>query len=73
MARLEKEACGYCQFYAGGQAMGSRPGDDSDGACRRYAPRGVWPTRLVDGTERTADEVTAYVLVAYGKRGRLVW
>mgnify|MGYP004365290685 CR=1 FL=1 len=26
--------------------------DNSDGACRRYAPRGVWPTRLVNGTER---------------------
>ena len=42
--------------------MGSTPGDDSDGACRRYAPRGVWPTRLVDGTERTADEITAMYL-----------
>ena len=61
-ARREQLTCEYCEFYAGGEAMGSSPGDDSDGACRRYAPRGVWPTRLVDGTERTADEITAMYL-----------
>ena len=62
MARSKTERCLYCAFYDAGQAIGSSPGDDSDGACRRYAPRGVWPTRLVDGTERTADEVMAMYL-----------
>ena len=62
MTRSEKKTCEYCQFYDEGQAIGSSPGDDSDGACKRYTPRGVWPTRLVDGTESMADEVMGFYL-----------
>ena len=50
--RREQQTCGYCEFYAGAQAVGSDPSDDSDGACRRHAPRGAWPLRAED----TADD-----------------
>ena len=50
--RREQQTCGYCEFYAGAQAVGSDPGDDSNGACRRHAPRGAWPLRAED----TADD-----------------
>ena len=53
--RRKQLTCGYCEFYAGAQAMGSNPGDHSDGACRRYAPRGAWPLR---GENTADDEVT---------------
>ena len=45
-ARREQQKCEYCEFYAEGEAMGSNPGDDSDGACRRYAPRGTVRTDI---------------------------
>ena len=62
-ARPMNKTCRYCEFYDHGGAMeGGEPERASNGACRRYAPRGVWPTRLVDDTERTADEVMAMYL-----------
>jgi hypothetical protein len=74
MTRSEKETCGYCQFYAGGEAEGSFAGDKSNGACRRYAPRGVWPTRLMDGTERQMGGVDKHLRIwADAVRGRYMW
>ena len=34
MARSEEKTCRYCEFCDHGMAMGSSPGDDSDGACK---------------------------------------
>ena len=49
-ARREQQRCEYCEFYAQGETIVSNP-DGSDGACRRYAPR---------GTVRTASGVSEY-------------
>ena len=63
MDRPEKKTCRYCQFYAGGKHMGAqKPDDDVDGGCRQYAPRGVWPTRFVDGTHDYGDMVTGFYM-----------
>ena len=71
MAIPKNEACLDCKFFEKFGAIGSGARSEREnrlyGACRRYAPRGVWPTRLADGAEETAksmsgcrDDVTGY-------------